>query len=364
MALRVKYRKHHKVGAKWRPKLRIAIRTLAVHAKNRAGVYPNGDTCKGLSKWILFEGFSREEADHAGVCVENIPKDLQSEQVRDLREWNKEKVAGVVELSTCFDDREILFGTLSHSHLVLVLLCWMTGAPWHLKQDDGAPYMCTEEGCLDVTALAVAGNAVEMLQIIKEGIDMEVLAYHIYIEEPEGCSLISQALNGNSSIALRTTELTALECLTSQISLMFETTKAEEIAVAVVKEKLRKQLDLYVDDPEFVEMFDFAISLGAKKNSYIPSFLTFAARFVNSKKRSMRLSAFTEINKIPTSCPRVKIAVLKRAYRKKPVHGICPAPEAWCGKKQNGNCSHWRSCCTTFTSSLSLQLRLACFLTK
>ena len=248
------------------------------------------------------------------------------------------KTTGVEELCTCFDNREILYGTLSHSHLLLVLLCWMTGARWDLKQDDGAPYMCTQEGCLDLSALAVAGNAVEMMEVINEGIYMEVLAYQIYIEEPDGCSLISQALNGNTEIALRTTELTALECLTNEITLMFETTKAEEIAVAVVKEKLRKQLDLYVDDPEFVEMFDFAISLGAKKNSFIPSFLTFAARYVNSKVRSMRLSAFTEINKIPASCPRSKIAVLKRSYRKKPVHGWCPAPEALWGKKQKMNC--------------------------
>jgi hypothetical protein len=340
MALRVKYRRQHKVGSKFVSKIRLAVRTLAVHMKNRAGVYPNGEVCKGLGKYLLQEGFSREEADHAGVCVENVPKNLQSKEVKDILERNKEKVAGVEELSTCFDDREILFGTLSHSQLVLVPLCWMTGAPWHLMQDDGAPYMCTEEGCLDIKAIADVNNAVEMLQIIREGIEVEVLAYQIYMEEPDGCSLTSQALSGNSGIVLRTTELTALECLTSQITMMFETTKAEEIAFASVKEALRKQLDVYVDDPEFVEMFDFAINLGAKKNSFIPCFLTFAARFVNSKKRSLRLSAFTETNKIPPSCPRVKIAVLKRAYRKKPVHGICPAPEALWGKKNRTGTVH------------------------
>jgi len=212
----------------------------------------------------------------------------------------------------------------------------MTGAPWHLTQDDGSPNMCTEEGCLDIEALKDVDIAVEMLQIIKEGINMEVLAYQIYIEEPSGCSLISQALNGNNSIALKTTELTALECLTSQITLMSSTTKAEQIAVAEVRDALRSQLDVFVDDPEFVELFEFAINLGAQNNSYIPAFLIFAARFVNSKKRSLRLSAFVEINKIPASCPRIKIAVLKRAYRKKPVHGICPAPEALWGKKRTG----------------------------
>ena len=53
MALRVKYRKQHKVGSKFVSKIRLAVRTLAVHLKNRGGVYPNGETCKGLGQWLL-----------------------------------------------------------------------------------------------------------------------------------------------------------------------------------------------------------------------------------------------------------------------------------------------------------------------
>ena len=119
MALRVKYRKSHRVGLKNVYKIRVPIWSLTVHLKNRGGVYPNGETCKS----ILTQGFLREEADHAGVCVENVPKNLQNEQVEDILEWNKETTAGVEELCTCFDNREILYGKLSHSHLLLVLLC-------------------------------------------------------------------------------------------------------------------------------------------------------------------------------------------------------------------------------------------------
>jgi hypothetical protein len=338
MALRVKYRLQHKVGTMYQEKVLLALRTLGVHPQNRGGVYPNGETVKGLGVKLLESGFSKEEANHLGVCVENVPKALQTEHFRDIGAWNKEKSAGVPELQTCFCDEgktDILHGTLSHSHLLLMLLCWMTGARWDLKKDDGSPYMCTEEGCLDMSALAVAGCSDEMLETIKEGIGMEVLSFKIWIEEPDGASLISQALNSNQNLALKTTELTAMECLTSRITLMYETMKAEEITFAAVKEAVRKHLDVYVDEPEFVEMFEFAISLGAKTNSYISDFLVFAARYVDSKTRSLRLSAFVEINKLPEGVPRCKIAILKRAYRKKPVHGICPSPEALWSKKSH-----------------------------
>jgi hypothetical protein len=88
-----------------------------------------------------------------------------------------------------------------------------------------------------------------------------------------------------------------------------------------------------VDEPEFIEMFDFVISLGAQTNPYLPSFLTFGEMFVNQKVRSLRLSAYGLVNKIDGRCPRTKVAVLKRAYRKEPVYGYCPTPEAAWGSK-------------------------------
>ena len=88
-----------------------------------------------------------------------------------------------------------------------------------------------------------------------------------------------------------------------------------------------------MDEPEFIEMFDFVISLGAEKIPYVPAYLRFCELFVNQKKRALRLNAFTTVNKIDNRCPRVKVAVLKRAYRKTPSYGYCPSPEpSWCLK--------------------------------
>ena len=65
-------------------------------------------------------------------------------------------------------------------------------------------------------------------------------------------------------------------------------------------------MDCYVDFPEFVDMFDFVIALGGSKSPFIPQLLRFGSRFVDSKKRQLRLAAFVEVNKMPIAVPRSK----------------------------------------------------------
>ena len=64
MALRVKYR----TG-----KQQFMLRAMGVHPQNRGGNYPKGSVVKNLGVKIGDSGFSTEEANHAGVCVEEIP---------------------------------------------------------------------------------------------------------------------------------------------------------------------------------------------------------------------------------------------------------------------------------------------------
>jgi hypothetical protein len=101
---------------------------------------------------------------------------------------------------------------------------------------------------------------------------------------------------------------------------MSETTKAEQIAVAEVKDALRSQLDVYVDDPEFVEMVELSTYAPRRTaTSQLSCYLAQAS--LTPKKRSLRLSAFTEIDKIPASYPMIKIAALKASYIKMVPHG-------------------------------------------
>ena len=64
MAFRVKYRVAKKV---------ISLFRLAVHPQNRGGMYPQPDTVRNLGLKIISKGFNQSEANHEGVCVEEIP---------------------------------------------------------------------------------------------------------------------------------------------------------------------------------------------------------------------------------------------------------------------------------------------------
>ena len=133
------------------------------------------------------------------------------------------------------------------------------------------------------------------------------------IEEPTACSLISQALNKGNELSLQTTELTALAVLSGAVTAQLESAVAGHVAFETMRDKVRAELDMVVDLPEFIELFEFVISMGAQKSPFIPLLLEFASKFVDQKKRQLRLQSFTEVNNLSDDLPRCKIAILKRA---------------------------------------------------
>ena len=90
---------------------------------------------------------------------------------------------------------------------------------------------------------------------------MEVLSWKIMEEEPSACSLISQALNKSHQVDLNTTELTALAVLSSAITTEMESAVAAKLELESIREKVRHELDLCVDEPEFIELFEFVLNL-------------------------------------------------------------------------------------------------------
>jgi len=116
MALRVKYRVLTETG---QIKRRLPLRLLGVHPENRWGVYPQGDVVKNLGVQLALKGFSQEEADHQGVCVQELPN---SAVAASFLHYNKQKREGQLGLQKCFGtESNVSYGTLSHSHLLLVL---------------------------------------------------------------------------------------------------------------------------------------------------------------------------------------------------------------------------------------------------
>jgi hypothetical protein len=77
MAFRVKYRVPNADGSQKRC---MALAMLGVHPQNRGGVYPSPETVQNLGVNLLTSGFNADEANHEGVCVQELPV---SEQTTD-----------------------------------------------------------------------------------------------------------------------------------------------------------------------------------------------------------------------------------------------------------------------------------------
>ena len=127
-------------------------------------------------------------------------------------------------------------------------------------------------------------------RVLRDGLDMEVLSWKMLVEEPTAASLISQALNSPQNMAARTSELTALSELSGAVGLALESAVAGEVCFETVREKVRMELDMYVDLPGFIGLFEFVVNMGANKNPFIPQLLEFGSKFVDTKTASVEPS--------------------------------------------------------------------------
>ena len=314
----------------------MPLECMGAHMTNRGllNQYPNENDVRSLGLALIAGGFDYDEANHNGVGVEEVPPEVRASTKDPLTgnvyegigNYNERMTSSSDVLQTCFTKitaRGVVVGTLSHTHLLLLLLCIAKGAKWATTDSEGQmTFPCNNDGYIDTAAVAAADAVLKVL--LREGLDMEILSYKIYLEEPSACVLISNALNRGNKLALKTTELQALSTLTGEIGL---SAVADKLNYDSIKESLRSTLAEMVDEPDFIHMFDFVARLGADKNSYIPEFLKWTSLTVSSKMRRLRLSTFAVLNSLKGAGPMANIALCKRCLRMKPTNTMCPSPE-------------------------------------
>ena len=129
-------------------------------------------------------------------------------------------------------------GTLSHSHLLLVLLSIAGGAKWPIRADRGQDSqaqlkkLLDQQGRFNPTAVAEHDPALGRFKN-EEGMSVEVLPWRIWIEEPNACYLMSNALNKAQELGLRTTEVTALRVLKGSVDAHDEAALTQRLCVSV-----------------------------------------------------------------------------------------------------------------------------------
>ena len=274
-AYRAKYRVHERDGKIM--KVNVHVVGAGVHKGNRANVYPSGVACRRLCSEVLRAGLLKEEITHVCVAVQEPPteelirKPLKYEKLRDYvssLSYN-ETMCKIDELiMTCSEPphNRVEYTFLSHNHMMLVMRAFLTKAKWKMSVD-AKTKLTFYDGRLDLAAVAAHLNAKEMNQVIQEGIPCEVLSWKMDMEQPEAASIISQALNSQQPMAMRTTDLTAVKVSRGEIMLQLGKGISQKVAYKTVVDRVRAQLDNAADDEHLPEIFDFLISNDVASNT-------------------------------------------------------------------------------------------------
>ena len=282
--MRVKYRDMKSESGQ---KVRVRVESLGVHRGNRSGVYPAGIRCLDLCTTVMGAGFLKEEFAMGLCAVEEMPPD-EAMKLPDAHahktgaQYNREASSKDDLLKTCFSEPRgnVQYNLLSHNHMALVILAFITNAKWDMepieqKRQDRTIKLCDDQGRLSVTAVAATINGSQLAEVISEGVDCEVLSWRMEVEEPGAAAVISAALNKCSDFAMRSTEWAALYTLRGEI--IKEAGKlGERVAFKSVLAATHIELDSAADDPDLPDLFDFLISIGVHKNTFFIRFCGFS----------------------------------------------------------------------------------------
>ena len=282
----------------------------------------------------------KEEFTHQLVAVEEMP--LHEARGRGLdttktgSAYNRESSEKDELLQVCFQEPRgnVMYSLLSHNHMALVILAFVGKARWELPKMDlpnmsRTIHFCDDEGRLSLSAVAATDNGKELLEVVTEGVQCEVLSWKMDLEEPTAASVISAALNKANDLAMRITEWSALYTLKGGIIAACGHL-GERVAYQSLVESLALEFDSAASDPDLDKLFDFLIGIGVGNNSYFDELANFQQVLVNSKARHLRFNAFGVVNKLADQSPRVKIAIMKRAYWKK----VPDANSTWCNNPE------------------------------
>ena len=208
---------------KSKARIKVRVENFGVHRNNRGGAYPSGLRCKELVQEVLTNGFLKEEYASQLVAVEEMPTHEavklkggpQSRQTGS--QYNRQESRKDEILKGLFEEPfgTVNYNLLSHNHMSLGLIAFVTEAKWNLqpielKKMDRTIHFCDELGKMSLTAVAATANGQELAEVVQDGVFCEVLSWKMEVEEPDAASVISTALNKFSETAMKTTEWSAL----------------------------------------------------------------------------------------------------------------------------------------------------------
>ena len=142
---------------------------------------------------------------------------------------------------------------------------------------------CDDQGRLSVELFTATAQGSQLKQILERGVLCEILTWQMDVEEPDAAATISLAENEVNQVGMRTTEIEAIKVLKGQVIIEMSKDVSERVCFQTVVDAVAMQLGPAVADPDLLEIFDYLISNGVGKNSYIDDLLDWASFYVNGK---------------------------------------------------------------------------------
>ena len=269
---------------------RISIDLMCVHPVNRGGVYPNVARVQTLAADLMKAGFDAKEANHNGICVKDFSEEARPQGYETFKEFNCKNCEMLVEFKLCFDRTKdvCVYGLLSHNHLLLVFKCILRQAAL-VWPERFAPLLTKPGGIsLEELNLKLPGLG----DILRDGLEMTVLRPEIMTEHPHACSIISQALNKGHSLSCPTSETTAMKVIADYISRQIPVGGAvmEKASFKAVKDRMRHELDEFVESDEFIDMYQFCLDQGGGTSPHMEFLIKFFQTYVDSRRKRVQIS--------------------------------------------------------------------------
>ena len=158
----------------------------------------------------------------------------------------------------------------------------------------------------------------DMYHAALEGLPSEELSWKMNIEEPRAATVISRVLNNKGRVQLLPAEMEVIATLSLEINLAVAARHAENVSFASMKDTLRRDLDVLVDEPDFVKVFKFVLELGHEADEFIAYLKVWYAKYVDASLRKLKLDAFKLLSGLTLEEPWLKIACIIWCYKNKP----------------------------------------------
>ena len=128
---------------------------------------------------ILAQGFNQSEANNEGVSVEEIPFGERGKHGRSgglpydtYAEYNLNQCDHPVLEKCASQMNDIMYGTLSHSHILLVLRGLANGATWKVEDEPHMSALLNPDGAFDKHAVAYCD--LDLGRVLSDGLMMEI----------------------------------------------------------------------------------------------------------------------------------------------------------------------------------------------